>query len=208
MERPVEKQSQKYKLIIERINFLHKILLIYRLLHQNDEILTEELSLNIYGRPLELCGPSIQLYHTLNNKPSNYPNKYRIRDKVMSCLSHFLRKKGELDKKTIEGILYTILDDISNEMDADNSSESIRNETTKDGYTDLDGNKNLCYVISYDEICNRFIEEVDGATLSARTFECADFGKLTHDRLISRCKEVFGGLVHSIGSNKLRRRYA
>jgi hypothetical protein len=94
MERPIEKQSPKYRPIIERINFIHKILLIYRLLHQNDEILKEELPLNIYGRPLELCGPSIQLYHVLNNKSDSDPYKYKIRNKVMDCLGRYLRKKG------------------------------------------------------------------------------------------------------------------
>lgn len=204
MERPVEKQSPKYRLIIERINFLHKILLIYRLLHQNDDILTEELPLNIYGRPLELCGPSIQLYHTLNNKSASDPSKYKIRDKVMSCLSHYLRKKGELDKKTKEGILYKILNDIFGEMDADN--DKILRETRKNDYVDLDGSQNTYYVISYDEICNRFMREVDGVGLTARSFECADFGKVTHDHLISRCQEVFTGRHDSIGRDKDKRK--
>jgi hypothetical protein len=98
----------------------------------------------------------------------------------------------------MEGILYEILDDIFNEMDADN--DNIKQETRKSEYKDLiDGNIKTSYVVSYDEICNRFIREVDGASLSARTFECADFGKVTHDRLISRCREVFGGLHDNIG---------
>jgi hypothetical protein len=204
MERPVQKQSPKYRVIIERINFLHKILLIYRLLHQSDEILTDELPLNISARPLELCGPSIQLYHTLNNKSNSDPNKHKIRDKVMSCLGHFLRKKGELDKKTIEGTLYAILDDIFNEMDADN--DKILEDTKKEEYLDLDGIQKMRYVISYDEICNRFMREVDGVSLSARTFECADFEKVTHDRLISRCKQVFGGIPDNIGRDKDKRK--
>lgn len=99
----------------------------------------------------------------------------------------------------MEGILYKILDDIFNEMDADN--DRILKETRKDYDKDLiDGYIKASYIVSYDEICNRFIREVDGASLSARTFESADFGKVTHDRsVISRCREVFGGLSASIG---------
>jgi len=88
--------------------------MIYRLVHRDDDVITfEEVPLNVYGRPLELCGSSIQLYHTLNNKPDYDPKKYEVRDKVMKTLSHFLLRKGELDKKTVEATLYRILDDIS-----------------------------------------------------------------------------------------------
>jgi hypothetical protein len=197
MERPVNKQAAKYRLIIERINFLHKILLVYRLVHHSDDLMTNELPLNIFGRPLELCGPSIQLYHTLNNKAEDDPDKHKIRNKVMGALGHFLRKKGELDKKTIEGVLHKILDDIINEMDADN--ERIRHYTSREERTDLQGNEQTYHIITYEEICNRFMEEVEGESISKRTFECADFGKVTHDHLISRCRDVFGGTPENIG---------
>jgi hypothetical protein len=205
MERPVEKQSPKYRTIIERINFLRKILLIYRLVHHDDdEIMFEELPLNIYARPLELCGPSIQLYHTLNNKYNNDPNKYKIRDKVMSTLSHYLRRKGELDKKTIEATIHRVLNDIFNEMEADN--DKIKTHTKLEERIDLGGVKTTTYIVRYDEICTRFMKEVEGVSISARTFECADFDKVTHDRLISRCREVFGGINRDIGRDKEKKK--
>lgn len=201
MERPADKQSPKYRQIIERINFLRKLLLIYRLVHHNDDAITsEEVALNIYGRPLELCGSSIQLYHTLNNKADDDPTKYKIRDKVMKTLGYFLRRKGELDKKTVEATLYRILDDIFNEMDADN--KTIKDQTKKEIYRDLEGKENTSYVVSYEEICTRFMREVEGVTISARTFECADFDRVTHDRLISRCRDVFGGTLQDIGRDQ------
>ena len=205
MERPADKQSPKYRPIIERINFLRKLLLVYRLVHHDDDAITsEELPLNIYGRPLELCGPSIQLYHELNNKADrdDDPTKYNVRDKVMDALGHFLRRKGELDKKTVEATLYRILTEIIGVMESDN--EEIRQHTRLEIITDIQdpGIRKKSFVISYDEICSRFMKEVEGVTVSARTFECTDFGKVTHDRLISRCREVFGGINQDIGRDK------
>ena len=90
-------------------------------------------------------------------------------------------------------------------MDADN--DKILAETRKSDYNDLlDGNRKTSYVVSYDEICNRFIREVDGVSLSARTLQSADFGKVTHDKLISKCREVFGGLNDNIGRDKEKRK--
>lgn len=207
MERPADKQSPKYRPIIERINFLRKLLLIYRLVHHDDDVITsEEVPLNIYGRPLELCGSSIQLYHNLNNNADNDPAKYKVRDKVMKALGHFLRRKGELDKKTVEATLYRILEDIFNEMEADN--EEIKKHTRLEVRMDVADPTvtKQFFVVSYDEICNRFMREVEGVSVSARTFECADFDKVTHDRLISRCRDVFGGINQDIGRDKDKKR--
>lgn len=203
MERPIEKQSPNYRAIIEKINFLRKLQLIYRLVHRdNDAITFDEVPLNIYGRPLELCGPSIQLYHTLNNKTDDDPTKYEVRNKVMKTLSHYLLRKGELDKKTIEGILYRLLENIFGEMEADN--EEIKKHTRLEMQPDILDLTIIRqrFIISYDEICNRFINEVEGVPISARSFECADFGKVTHDRLISRCREVFSGINQDISRDK------
>lgn len=56
MECTPNKQLPKYRTIISRINFLRKVMLVFRLLHHGDTI--EEVPLNITGRALELCGPA------------------------------------------------------------------------------------------------------------------------------------------------------
>lgn len=87
-------------------------------------------------------------------------------------------------------------------MEADN--EEIKKHTRLEVQQDIadPAITNQNFVVSYDEICNRFMREVEGVSISARTFECADFDKITHDRIISRCREVFGGINQDIGRDK------
>ena len=206
MEKPVEKQSPRYRMFVDKITQLRKTLLIYRLIHHEDDLVTNELPLNIDGRSWELCGHSIQLYHTLNNKSDDDPKKYMIRDKIMKTLGYYLRKKGELDKKSLEGVLYRVTDEIFGRMDANPDDEKLLENTKKEDLSDYEGTVKTFHTISYEEICNRFMEEVDGKPVSNRTFECADFGKISHDKLIDCCKEHFGALNASIGRDKIKKK--
>jgi hypothetical protein len=198
MEKPTEKQLIKYKPIIERIDFLRKILLLKRLLHHNDTI--PEVPLNIFGRPLELCGPTIQLF---DSDKLNIKRDKKARDEVMKALSHFLRKKGELDKKTIEAVLFNVLKKLFNEID---ESQTSTEKCKKTARVDLQGNSKTSYIISYDEICKKFMEEVEGTPVSARTFESADFDRVTHDSLLSKCRSVFDGKNAEIGRDREKKK--
>jgi hypothetical protein len=62
MERPIDKQLPKYRRIVSRIDFLCKVSLIFRLPHHYDTI--EVVPLNIFARPLELCGPAIRVFNS------------------------------------------------------------------------------------------------------------------------------------------------
>lgn len=110
MERPFDRQLPKYRKIVSRINFLRKVSLIFRLLHHADTI--EEVPLNIFARPFELCGPAIRVF---NSDTLADPSRKALPE-VMNALSHFLNKKGELDKKTIEVAIYGVLSELLNRL--------------------------------------------------------------------------------------------
>ncbi len=55
MQKSPDKQNPKYRQIISKIDYLRKLLLVYRLLHYEDVI--EEVDTNIDGRALELTSP-------------------------------------------------------------------------------------------------------------------------------------------------------
>jgi len=111
MEKPPEKQLPKYRKIITRINFLRKLLLTYKLIHHNDTI--EEIYTNIDSRPLELCGPALRLF----NSPQLANGEKKALNEIKDAFSHFLRKKGQLDQKTIEVVLYGVLKKLFADID-------------------------------------------------------------------------------------------
>jgi hypothetical protein len=197
MDKLPERQLLKYRTIIDRINFLRKSLLIYKLLHSNDII--EEINTNIDGRPLELCGPALRLF---NSEILAHEDKKALPE-VKDALSFFLRKKGELDKKTVEMVIYQVLGKIFEAIDLDIiTNECCRKEENKD----IHGNSKISYTITYDEICRRVMEEVEGNLISQRTFESADLGTTTHDSILSVCRDVFGGKNVRIGRDKENRK--
>ena len=185
MERQSENQLPKYKTIISRITFLRKASLIFKLLHNSD--IVEEVTANIDGRPLELCSPALRLF----NSDSMTCRDKKALQEVKNALSHFLRKKGELDKKTIQSVIYEVLNKIFNEMDRCIAEEESY-DCKKEIISDVQGIEKTFYTISYDNLCHRIMEEVEGNLISQRTFESADFGKTTHDSLLAECRSVFG----------------
>ena len=60
MEKPIQRQSAKYKQIVTEVEYVRKLTFIFRMIHHNDMI--EEVETNIDGRPLELTGPQIYLF--------------------------------------------------------------------------------------------------------------------------------------------------
>ncbi len=69
-----------------------------------------------------------------------------------------------------------------------------------------DGVLRTRYDITYDHICKGIMEEVEGNLISQRTFECADFGKVTHDSLMVKCRSVFSGEYTRIQKDKENRK--
>jgi bifunctional DNA primase/polymerase-like protein len=180
MEKPQEKQLPKYRIIIERIRFIRNLMLIHRLIHHNDTI--EEINTNIDSRPLELCGPALRLF----NSPQLANGDKKALNEIKDAFSHFLRKKGQLDKKTIEVVLSNVLKRLFKEID----TEEHQKESRKTIETKLD-DEITNYTLTYDLICDQVMQEVEGTRLTNRSFESAEFPKVSHDYLLQRCRTIF-----------------
>lgn len=198
MEKEPEKQLPKYRKIIERITFLRKLLLTYKLIHHNDTI--EEINTNIDSRPLELCGPALRLF----NSTKLTSDEKRALGEVKDALSHFLRKKGELDKKTIEVVLYGVIKKLF-EL-ADNEAMGVKGHAVKRIETKLDSEPVITYTLSYDLVCDEVMNEVEGTPISKRSFESADYEKISHDFLLGRCRQLFKATNAQISDGDNRRK--
>lgn len=97
--------SRKYKRLSDRIEYLRKLTLVFRLLHHH--AVMESISTNIEGRALELAGPQIHLFNS--NKLAS-ASKSALKA-ILPVLSAYLRDKGELSSMTLEVRIYkTVLD--------------------------------------------------------------------------------------------------
>jgi hypothetical protein len=166
-QRSMDKQNPKYKDIISKINYLRKLLLVYRILHHEDII--EEVPLNIDGRALELTSPQIYLFSS-EKLVSKDEDKRVLHKKVLPTLSKYLREKGEISEKTIEGIVYQGLQELFETNTAENTLD-VNNETrTK-------------HTLTYDDICEKVRELIEGEPdpYHAQTINSLDYGQITHN---------------------------
>jgi hypothetical protein len=172
-----DKQNPKYKDIISKINYLRKLLLVYRILHQGDII--EEVPLNIDGRALELTSPQIYLFSS-DKLVSKDEDKRVLHKKVLPALSKFLREKGEISEKTIEGIIYQTLQELFEINPAENTLDFNNETRTK-------------YTLTYDDICNKVRELIEGEPdpYHAQTINSLDYGQITHNEILTICKDRF-----------------
>jgi len=176
-QRSADKQNPKYKDIISKINYLRKLLLIYRILHHEDII--EEVNLNIDGRALELTSPQIHLFRS-EKLVSKDEEKRVLHKKVLPALSKFLREKGEISEKTIEGVIYQGLQELFETDPAENTLD-VNNETkTK-------------YTLTYEDICEKVRELIEGEPdpYHAQTINSLDYGQITHNEILAICKDRF-----------------
>jgi|GEM_PF-960615 len=193
MQKPVDKQNPKYRDIISKINYLRKLLLVYRLLHHGDII--EEVPLNIDGRAWELTSPQIFLFNS-GKLASSETDKPALNE-VLKTLSRFLQKKGEMTKKTLEGIVHEALE------------KEIFPAKTAKTVIDVNGKNITTYTISNEDICNKVRDLVDGV-LSTNPNEYAfystDYGKITHKRILKICRDRFSAEPDSIGTGDSKTR--
>jgi hypothetical protein len=200
MEYPIDKQLPKYRAIISKINFLRKVLMMFRLLHHDDVF--EEVPVNIDGRALELTGPSITLF---NSDDLPQQDKEALNE-VLDALSYFLRKKSELSKKTVEAVIFSdVLENLFEEMDSGITDDLYKKDTKVDI---VDNSENISYIIAYDKICETFRIEVEGDQMTPRTIVSADFQETSHDSILEKCRLVFGAKdtnLH-IGPDKKRKK--
>jgi hypothetical protein len=193
MQRPVHKQNPRYKDIISKIIYLRKLLLVYRLLHHEDII--EEVPLNIDGRAWELTSPQIFLFNS-DILSSSEGDKSALQE-VLKTLSRFLQKKGELTKKTLEGIVHEALE---------NKLIPIMKAKT---VIDVNGKNIITYTISNEDICDSVRKMVDGTPSinpNEYAFYSTDYGKITHKRILKICRDGFSAEPDSIGTGNEKAR--
>ena len=144
MRKPTNKQLPKYRDIISKINYLRKLLLVYRIIHHEDII--EEVNLNIDGRAWELTSPQIFLF---NSKILASGEEKPALKEVLKMLSKFLQKKGELTKKTLEGVVHEALE------------KELFPTITPRTLVDVNGRNAIIYTISHEDITNKVRELTD-----------------------------------------------
>jgi hypothetical protein len=118
MEKPIEKQSSKYKQIVAEVEYSRKLTFIFRMIHHNDMI--EEVETNIDGRPLELTGPQIYLFaskelgssYRMTSNEDQRKDSLLIRE-ILPTLTTFLKKKGQLTQKTLQSIVWDALNSLN-----------------------------------------------------------------------------------------------
>jgi hypothetical protein len=135
MRKPIDKQLPKYRDIISKINYLRKLLLVYRILHHEDII--EEVNLKIDGRAFELTSPQIFLFNS--ETLASGKEKPALKE-VLKMLSKCLQKKGELTKNTLEGVVHEALE------------KELFPTLTPTNIIDVSGKSIMTYAISHREI--------------------------------------------------------
>jgi hypothetical protein len=178
-QKSIDKQNPKYKDIISKINYLRKLLLIYRILHHEDII--EEVALNIDGRAMELTSPQIYLFSS-DKLVSKEEDKRVLHTKVLPALSKFLKEKGEISGKTIEGIVYQALQELF---------ES--NITAAENTLDVNNDMRTKYTLTYDDICMKVTELISGDPdlYHPQTINSLEYDQVTHNELLKICRDRF-----------------
>jgi hypothetical protein len=195
MGKPVNKQLPKYRQVIDEVEFVRKLTFAFRMLHNEDII--DEVETNIDGRPLELTGPQIYLFASANLGSKYWSastkeerKKTLLESKVLPTLSEFLRRKGQLAEKTLEGVIYQALKLIISEVvEIVPSSDSEKQP----------------FKVTYDRIYNEIknlTEATDSTNPNEHAIYSVEYGKITHRQIIDKCKRVFHGNPDRIANSK------
>jgi hypothetical protein len=176
MRKPIDKQLPKYRDTISKINYLRKLLLVYRILHHEDII--EEVNLNIDGRAFELTSPQIFLFNS--ETLASREEKPALKE-VLKMLSKFLQKKGELTKNTLEGVVHEALE------------KELYPTLTPTNIIDVSGKSIMTYTIPHREIIDKVIQLTDGipsTNQKDQAFYSTGYSRITHKRILKIYREV------------------
>ena len=153
------------------------------MLHYKDPI--KDVRTNLDGRPLELTGPQICLFSTpiLITKDKGK----QALNEILPVLSSFLRQKGEVNGRTLEAVIYSVLLELFDD-----------HEIKKNGYLEsrVDGSIHTCYNIKNTRLCEAVREAVGGESIlmanqqSTQAFSCPEFGKVTHKTILKHCRDT------------------
>ncbi|HEY7082377.1 MAG TPA: hypothetical protein VH500_22025 [Nitrososphaeraceae archaeon] len=113
---------------LDRLRSFRKLLLIYRLLHFNDQV--PDIDTGLKRRNRELCKPILQLFHD---------SKIETQTEIKSMLEHFLAVKKHRKESTIEVALYPTIINLVSEYGNELPASSIWHRIKAggiDGYYD------------------------------------------------------------------------
>lgn len=106
----------KFKALMDEIEDLRKLMLIYRLVHFNETI--SDLQLNIRNREKQLCKPLIRLFNGSEALPE-----------IMKTLGFYLSEKRERKGNTLEAKLYSVISELVLEQGQKEDPYTLTNES-------------------------------------------------------------------------------
>lgn len=107
---------------LDRLRSFRKLMLIYRLVHFNDQV--QDIETGLKRRNRELCKPVLQLF---------YDCRQEIQIEIKSMIEHFLAIKKHRKENTIEVALYSLITNLVAECGAEISASAIWGRIA-DGY--------------------------------------------------------------------------
>jgi hypothetical protein len=191
--------SNRQKLLDE-INDLRKLLLMYRLVHIKDPY--KEINIGLDGRDEELCKPLLQLFYTLEATEDTL-------SELESTLQHFLDIKNKRKGQTLEAVIYPVIVNIVADKGEKVPSSQLWQLITDslEGKRD-DLNENMFISAEYGKmyrntvtgmICDKFGAEIDhrrhGNTIVFNSKTLGKAGKIYQTNQIS-IKPICDALTH------------
>jgi hypothetical protein len=107
---------------LDRLRSFRKLLLIYRLIHFNDQV--PDIDTGLRRRNRELCKPILQLFHTSSRETQT---------EIKSMLEHFLAVKKHRKENTVEVALYPIIVNLVSEYGIEIPLSAIWNRIISGG---------------------------------------------------------------------------
>lgn len=104
--------DSKHKKLYREINDLRKLLLVYRIIHYNDNI--PDLKLSIGKRDKQLCKPVIRLF-----------NNTSVINEIVTALSRFLAGKNNKKLNSFDSYLYSTISDLVKDENTAISNEYL-----------------------------------------------------------------------------------
>jgi hypothetical protein len=111
-------RNEAYGRLYDELMYIHKLLLVYRMLHFDEPV--PEVKLNLNGRELELCESLVRLFQ-------NTPKVCKI---LLEALSKFIRDKRTIKSNTLEYRLFDIIktDFCPIDVDTDKDEWTVKTE--------------------------------------------------------------------------------
>jgi hypothetical protein len=163
--------DEDYKLLLDELVDIRKVLLVYRLLHYSNPV--PNVKLTIKNRDKQLCKPLIRLFR--------YTRAVR---ELKQSLSRLLSEKKERKANTVDARVYTALTGL-----AEKEVERERAQEQKQASLDKD-----TVILPFGSIWDALMKEVEGTTSpkNPRSMETAEYGLISQQSIGSILRDRFG----------------